>query len=130
MNIWKYREIVLCNLNNVVYDAICERNVPNGLLEKYSIRKDNIYKYDYNKSYIGTYFFDSPVHVIGYHLNNDKWYPIFEYKFHKIKAFVNSQFLHSYRKYMKRVKKRAILTLFLVDGFDANIISNIYNYIE
>ena len=130
MNIWEYREIILCNLNNVVYDAICDRSVPDGLLEKYSIRKDNIYKYDHNKSYIGTYFFDSPVHIIGYHLNNDKWYPIFEYKFHKIKAFVNSQFIHSYKEYMKRVKKRAILTLFLVDGFDANIINNIYNYIE
>ena len=130
INIWKYRQIILCNLNYVVYDAICDIDIPVGLLENYSVRKDNIYKYDYNKSYIGTYVLNSPVHVIGYHLNSDKWYPIFEYNFHKIKGFVNTQFLHSYKKYMKRVKKRAILTLFLINGFDGNIINKIYNYIE
>ena len=84
MNIWKYRQIILDNLKNVLYDSICERNIPKGLLKKYNIRQDIIYKYDQNKSYIGTYFFDSPVHIIGYHLNNDKWYPVFDNNYNKI----------------------------------------------
>ena len=78
MNIWKYRQIILDNFKNILYDSICERNIPEGLLKKYIIRRDNIYKYDENKSYINTYFFDSPIHIIGYHLNNDKWYPVFD----------------------------------------------------
>ena len=45
------------------YDCICERKIPHGLLKKYIIRKDNIYKYDVYKSYINTYFFDSPINL-------------------------------------------------------------------
>jgi hypothetical protein len=129
MNIWKYRQIILDNFKNILYDSICERNIPNGLLKKYIIRKDNIYKYDINKSYINTYFFDSPVHIIGYHLSNDKWYPVFNGNYHKTRGYVNLQFFFNYSLYLKRVKKRAILTLFLVHGFDGNIIKNISKYL-
>ena len=129
MNIWKYRQIILDNFKNILYDSICERNIPEGLLKKYIIRRDNIYKYDENKSYINTYFFDSPIHIFGYHLNNDKWYPVFDNNYNKIRGYVNLQFFFKYNEYLKRVKKRAILTLFLVHGFDGNIIKNIRNYL-
>lgn len=129
MNICQYRKIVLNSFKNILFDSICERNVPNGVLTKYFIRKDNIYKYDINKSYINTYFCDFPVHVIGYHLNNDKWYPVFDSNYHKQRAYVNLQLFFKYKEYLKKVKKRAILTLFLVHGFDGNIIKNISNYI-
>lgn len=128
MNIYKYRHVVLDNFKNILYDSICERNIPNGLFEKYIIRKDNIYKYDVTKSYINTYFFDSPIHIIGYHLKH-KWYPVFNSNYHKQRGYVNLQLFFKYKEYLKRVKKRAILTLFLVHGFDGNIIKNISNYL-
>ena len=129
MNIWQYRQIVLDNFKNLLYDSICDRKIPDGLFNKFSIRHDDIYKYHENKSYIGTYFFDSPVHIIGYHLGNNKWYPIFDRHYSKIREIVNLQFFFKYKEYLKRVKKRAILTLFLVHGFDGNIIKNISNYL-
>jgi len=129
MNLWDYRKIVLDGFKNVLYDSICERRVPKGLLNKFTIRQDDIYKYNKNKSYIGTYFFDSPVHIIGYHLDNDKWYPIFDRHYSKIRDIVNLQFFFKYKEYLERIKKRAILTLFLIHGFDGNIITNIKKFI-
>ncbi len=129
MNIWKYRKIILANFKNILYDSICKRNIPKGLLKKYIIRRDDISKYDQNKSYINTYFFDFPIHVIGYHLNYDKWYPVFDNNYHKIRGYLNLQFFFKYKEYLKRVEKRAILTLFLVHGFDGNIIKNISNFL-
>jgi len=98
-------------------------------LELRNIYKKNVYFYDIRKSYINTYFCDFPIHVIGYHLNNDKWYPVFDSNYHKQRAYVNLQLFFKYKEYLKKVKKRAILTLFLVHGFDANIIKNISNYL-
>jgi hypothetical protein len=129
MNIWQYRKIVLHDFKNILFDCICERKIPHGLLKKYIIRKDNIYKYDVYKSYINTYFFDSPIHVIGYHLENDKWYPVFNRHSSKIRELVNLQFFFKYSLYLKRVQKRAVLTLFLVHGFDGNIIKNISKFL-
>lgn len=129
MNIWKYRKFVLDDFKNILFDCMCEINIPIGIFKKYIIRKDNINKYDVRKSYITSYFKNSPVHVIGYHLQNDKWYPIYETNYHKIKGHVNLQFFFKYKEYLKRVQIRTIISLFLIDGFDGNIINNISKFL-
>jgi hypothetical protein len=129
MNIWKYRQIILNNFKNIYFDSICERKIPDGLYKKYIIRKDSINKYDDKYSYINSYFFNSAIHIIGYHLNTDKWYPIYNYEYNKKKEYVNIQFFFKYKEYLKRVQKRTLLSLFLIRGFDGNIIKNISDFL-
>ena len=129
MNIWCYRKIVLNNLKNILFDSICEREIPNNLFKKYIVRIDNIYKYNMNFSYINSYFYGSPIYVIGYHLKYDKWLPIFNKEFSQKKELVNLQFFFKYKEYLKRVQNRTIITLFLINGFDGNIINNIIKYV-
>ena len=98
MNIWKYRKFILDDFKNILFDCICDIDIPIGIFKKYIIRKNNINKYDISLTYITSYFKNSPIYVIGYHLQNDKWYSIYDSKYHRIKGHLNLQFFFKYNE--------------------------------